>query len=102
MSTASAVALELHMLDNRTTEGATHSYSDVVSSQPSSPASAIGEDAPSGDAEILAHYARVEEAIVIKTEVVSPNNMKNIVTNFEDHESDTSSLSKWSIGVPEG
>ena len=92
-NTASAVALELHTLDNCTTDGATRSYSDVVASWPSSPASAIGEDAPSGDAETLARSARVEEALVIETEVVSPNNMKNIVTNFEDHESDTSLLS---------
>ena len=92
-NTASAVALELHALDNRSTEGATRSYSDVVASRPSSPASAIGEDAPSGDAETLARSARVEEALVIETEVVSPNNTKNIVANFEDHESDTSSLS---------
>ena len=90
---ASAIALELHALDNRSTEGATCSYSDVVASRPSSPASAIGEDAPSGDAETLARSARVEEALVIETEVVSPNNTKNIVANFEDHESDTSSLS---------
>ena len=68
-------------------------YSDVAASRPSSPASAMMEEALSSDAEAFARPAKVEEALVEKTEVVSTNNTKNIVTNSKDHESDTSSLS---------
>jgi len=68
----------------------------VAASQPSSPASAIGEESPLGDAETLVCSARVEETLVTKTEVVSQNNTKNIVANYESYESDTSSLSDMS------
>jgi hypothetical protein len=54
----SAVALEFHASNARDIEGAARSYSDVVASRPSSPASAIGEEAPLGDAETLARSAR--------------------------------------------
>lgn len=80
-------------MDSHTTEEATHSYSDVVASWPSSPISAIGEEAPSGDAETLAYSARVEQTLLNKAEVVRSNNTKNIVTSSKNHENDTSSLS---------
>ena len=68
----------------------TRSYSNLVASRPSSPASAIGEEAPSSGAETLAHFARMEGTLVNETEEVSQNNTKNIVTSSENHESDTS------------
>ena len=70
-----------------------HTYSDVAAFRPSSPASTMMEEALSSDAEAFAHPAKVEEALVNKTEVVSMNNTKNIVTHSKDHESDTLLLS---------
>ena len=69
------------------------SYSDVVASRPSSPASAIEEEAPSSDSEAFTRPVKVEGTLVNITEVVSTNNTKTIVTNNDNHESDTSSLS---------
>jgi len=95
-SNVMAVTLEPHMSNAHVIEGVACSYSNIATSQPSSPASAIGEESPSGDAETLARSARVEETLVTKTEVVSQNNTKNIVANYESHESDTSLLSDMS------
>jgi len=69
------------------------SYSDVVASRPPSPISGTEGDALSSDAEAFACPAKVEETLVNITEVVSANNTKNIVTNSDNHESNTSSLS---------
>ena len=93
--TALSATPQAHMSDDGLTEGVTHSYSDVDASCPSSPVSTTVGEAPSSEAEALAHPARVEETLVNKAEVVSKHNTNNIVqTNSENHESDTSSLSE--------
>ena len=92
---ALSAAPQVHASDTTLTEGMARSYSAVVASRPSSPVSSTEEEAPSGEAETLAHSARVEETLVNSTEVVSNNNIKNIVqTTTENHESDTSLLSE--------
>ena len=68
------------------------SYSDVIASQPSSPASAIKEEAPSSDSEAFTHPVKVEGTLVNITEVVSTNNTKTIVTDNDNHKSNTSLL----------
>ena len=93
--TALSAVPQVHTLDTTLTEGMTCSHSTVVASHPSSPVSSTEGEALSGEAETLAHSARVEETLVSSTEVISNNNIKNIVqTTTENHESDTSLLSE--------
>ena len=88
---ALSAALQVHTSDTTQTKGMTRSYSAAVASRSSSPVSSTEGEALSGEAETLAHSARVEETLVDSTEVVGNNNTKNIVqTNTENHESDTS------------
>lgn len=70
--TALSATPQVHASDNRLTEDLTQmtrSYSDVVASRPPSPVSATEGEAPSGEAEALARYARAEETLVNTTEV---------------------------------
>ena len=70
---------QAHVSDTTLTKGMARSYSAVVASCPSSPVSSTKGEATSGEAEILACSARVEETLVNLTEVVSNNNTENIV-----------------------